>query len=176
MLALQTAVTRQFDVFDPVVVSVGRLFAGTVGNVIPATATIEATIRTFTPATRERARDVLTRVCHHVAAAHGLTVTVDYTSGYPVTMNDPVEADRVARLSRALFGEKAFHAAQQPIPGAEDFSYVLEQVPGAFFGLGAMVRGTAAFNHAPEARFDSAALAVGPAVLAALALDRLAQV
>ena len=179
VLAVQSMVTRQFDVFDPVVVTVARIQAGTADNVIPSFATIDATVRTFSESVHHRVQERLVRMCEGIAAAHGLTVTVDYRLGYPVTVNTSSEVDRVARLARGLFGEQAYFAATQPIPGSEDFSYVLEQVPGAFFGLGATIRGTdpsrAAYNHSPQARFDDAALAVGPAVLAALALDRLNQ-
>ncbi len=179
VLALQTMVTRQFDVFDPVTVTVGRILAGTTDNVIPESATIDATVRTFSDTVHQMVEERFVRVCEGVSSAHGLTVTVDYRRGYPVTVNTPGEADRVARLARDLFGAQAFYPAQQPISGAEDFSYVLQQVPGAFFGLGATVRGsdpaTAAYNHSPQANFDDSALAVGPAVLAALAMDRLAE-
>ncbi|QZN86120.1 M20 family metallopeptidase [Cellulomonas sp. C5510] len=179
VLALQAAVTRQFDVFDPVVVTVGRIEAGTTDNVIPAEARLEATVRTFSEATHGVVAERLTRVCEGVAAAHGMSVTVDYRPGYPVTSNTPGEVGRAADLTRALFGESAYYPAPQPLPGAEDFSYVLQQVPGTYLGLGATPAGhdpaTAAYNHAAQARFADEALAVGPAVLAALALDRLAE-
>lgn len=179
VLALQQMVTRQFDAFDPVVVTVGRIDAGTTDNVIPAEARIEATVRSFSQEAHERVPERFARVCEGIAAAHGLTATVDYRPGYPVTVNTPAEVERVAGLARALFGEQAYLPAPQPLPGAEDFSYVLQEVPGAYLGLGATPAGTdprtAAYNHAPGARFAEEALAVGPAVLAALALDRLAE-
>lgn len=179
VLALQQMVTRQFDAFDPVVVTVGRIDAGTTDNVIPGEARIEATVRSFSEDAHGRVPERFARVCEGIAAAHGLTVTVDYQRGYPVTVNTPEEVDRLAGLTRGLFGEQAFYPAPQPLPGAEDFSYVLEEVPGTYLGLGATPAGvdpaTAAYNHAPGARFADEALAVGPAVLAALALDRLAQ-
>jgi len=179
VLALQQMVTRQFDAFDPVVVTVGRIDAGTTDNVIPAGARIEATVRSFSQEAHERVPERFARVCEGIAAAHGLTATVDYRPGYPVTVNTPAEVERVAGLARALFGEQAYLPAPQPLPGAEDFSYVLQEVPGAYLGLGATPAGTdprtAAYNHAPGARFAEEALAVGPAVFAALALDRLAE-
>jgi hippurate hydrolase len=179
VLALQQMVTRQFDAFDPVVVTVGRIDAGTTDNVIPGEARIEATVRSFSEEAHGRVPERFARVCEGIAAAHGLTVTVDYQRGYPVTVNTPEEVDRLAGLTRGLFGDRAFYPAPQPLPGAEDFSYVLEEVPGTYLGLGATPAGvdpaTAAYNHAPGARFADEALAVGPAVLAALALDRLAQ-
>ena len=179
VLALQTAVTRQFDALDPVVVSVGRLAAGTVDNVIPGTAEIDATIRTFSPEQHAIVPDRLIRVVEHVAAAHGLTADVTYVRGYPVTVNDPAEITRADRVTTALLGDGRFHPAPRPVPGAEDFSYVLQEVPGAFLFVGATPTGgdpaTAPYNHSAHARFDDAALPVSAALLAALALDRLAE-
>ncbi|MCU1432602.1 MAG: amidohydrolase [Actinotalea sp.] len=179
VLALQTAVTRQFDAHDPVVVSVGRLAAGTIDNVIPATAELAATIRTFSPEQHALVPERLTRLVEHIAAAHGLQAEVDYVRGYPVTVNHAAEVDRAARLTRSLTGEAGFLPAARPVSGAEDFSYVLEQVPGAFLFLGATPPGadpaTAPYNHAAQARFDDGVLPLQSALLAALALDRLAE-
>ena len=179
VLALQTAVTRQFDAHDPVVVSVGRIAAGTVDNVIPGTAEIDATVRTFSPEQHAIIPERLIRVVEHVAAAHGLTADVRYVRGYPVTVNDPAEVARGQRVTTALTGEQGFRVAPRPVSGAEDFSYVLEQVPGAFLFVGATPAGadpaTAPYNHSAHARFDDAALPVAAAVLAGLALDRLAE-
>ncbi|MBO3100707.1 M20 metallopeptidase family protein [Cellulomonas fengjieae] len=178
VLALQAMVTRQFDVFDPVVVTVGRIAAGTTNNVIASTAVLEATIRTFSDAAHAVVAERIERVVHGITQAHGLTATVDYERGYPVTSNTASEVDRAEGLVRGLFGEQAFVTAAQPLSGAEDFSYVLQQVPGAYLGLGATPVGedpaTAAYNHSAQARFAEESLAVGPAILAALALDRLA--
>ena len=179
ILALQVIVTRQFDVFDPVVLSVGTIQAGTVSNVIPETATIQASIRTFSESTHARVPQVLARLCHGICDAHGLTATVDYQRGYPVTVNDTTEAARVAEVATQILGSDGYIPAPQPIPGSEDFSYVLAQVPGAFFGVGATPAGldplTAAYNHSPQATFNTEALAVGPAVLAGLAIARLGE-
>jgi hippurate hydrolase len=179
VLALQTVVTRQFDAHDPVVVSVGRIAAGTVDNVIPGTAEIDATVRTFSPEQHAIIPDRLIRVVEHVAAAHGLTADVNYVRGYPVTVNDPGEVARAQRVTTALVGEGRFQVAPRPVSGAEDFSYVLEQVPGAFLFVGATPPdanpATAPYNHSAHARFDDAALPVAAAVLAGLALDRLAE-
>lgn len=179
VLALQAMVTRQFDVFDPVVVTVGRIEAGTTDNVIPAEARIEATVRTFSEAVHGVVPERVARVCEGVAAAHGLSVTVDYQRGYPVTSNRPVEVARLARLAAGLFGERSYVDAPQPLAGSEDFSYVLQEVPGTYLGVGATPADadprTAPYNHSAQARFEDGALAVGPAVLAALALDRLAE-
>lgn len=161
------------------IVTVGRIAAGTVDNVIPETAEIDATVRTFSRAHHEAIPERLTRVAEHVAAAHGLTAEVRYVRGYPVTVNDTAEAARLERVSRELLGDAAFVPAATPLSGAEDFSYVLQAVPGAFFFLGATPPGadpaTAPFNHSAFARFDDGAIPVAAAVLAGVALDRLAQ-
>jgi metal-dependent amidase/aminoacylase/carboxypeptidase family protein len=121
----------------------------------------------------------LTELCEHVAAAHGLTVSVDYPRGYPVTVNAPDEIDRAARLSRALLGDDAWLTMPQPLAGAEDFSYVLQEVPGAFVFVSATPAGadprTAPYNHSAQARFSDDALVTSSALLAAFALDRLAE-
>ena len=175
VLALQTMVTRTFNPFDPVVVTVSQISAGTAENVIPPTAHLTATVRSFSEDAHTQVRERLVRVCEGIAAAHGLTVDVDYALGYPVTVNDPDEADRVARVATALLGAQRYFTAPQPITGSEDFSFVLEQVPGAFLGLGASPADgdPLAYNHSPLARFDDSVLGDGAALLAALALDRL---
>ncbi|GEA85316.1 amidohydrolase [Cellulomonas gelida] len=179
VLALQAMVTRRFDVFDPIVVTVGSIHAGTANNIIPATATLEITVRTFSEATWLAAPERLREVCEHVAAAHGLTADVDYQRGYPVTRNDPAELERTARLTRELLGDDAWFEMPQPLAGGEDFSYVLQEVPGAFAFVSALTPGadpaTAPYNHSPYARFDDSALATSASLLAALALDRLAE-
>ena len=177
VLALQTMVTRRFDVFDPIVVTVGELRAGTVNNVIPDDAFFEATVRSFSPEARDRVRAESVRVVRGVAAAHGLEVDAVYNDLYPVTVNDSVEAAFVADTARELLGEDRWTEMPQPLAGAEDFSFVAEQIPSGYFFLGACATGldpaTAAYNHSPEALFDDTVLADGAALLAELATRRL---
>jgi hippurate hydrolase len=179
LLALQSMVTRTFDVFDPVVVTAGLLQAGTANNVIPDDALLDATVRTLSAAHRTAAEERIRRLVDGIAAAHGMTATLDWIPGYPVTVNHASEVARLAALTTAMYDEDTYREEAQPVLGAEDFSYVLEQVPGAFFWLGAtppeLDPVTAPYNHSAAARFADSALAVGPAILAALALDRLAE-
>jgi amidohydrolase len=176
--ALQTMVTRQFDVFDPVVLTVGSFHAGTTDNVIPDDAAFVATVRSFSPGARDRIRESALRLVGELAAAHGLKADADYVDGYPVTVNDSSEFEFAQRTVRELLGEDAFYATPFPITGSEDFSYVLEQVPGAFLMIGACPPGVdpsrAPYNHSPEAVFDDAILADGTALYAELALRTLA--
>ncbi len=176
--ALQTFVTRSFDVFDPVVITVGVFRAGTVVNVIPDEATFHATIRSFSPDARARVRDGAVRVLHSVAAAHGVTAEVEYLEQCPVTVNDARETAFASEVIAELYGPDRIRAARNPITGSEDFSLVLNEVPGAFVLIGACPPGTdpdaAAYNHSPKAVFDDAVLPDGAALYAELALRRLA--
>lgn len=179
VLALQTMVTRQFDVFDPVVLTVGTFHAGTADNVIPDDAQFVATVRSFSPQARAAIQKAAPRVALQVAAAHGLTATAEFRDGYPITVNDPAELAFAEQTVADLLGDGRYFAAPDPLTGSEDFSYVLEQVPGAFLMLGACPPGTdpfaAPFNHSAEAVFDDAVLPEGTALNASLALQRLAQ-
>jgi hippurate hydrolase len=176
--ALQTMVTRRFDVFDPVVVTVGTFHAGTKRNIIPDEATFEATVRSFSPAARERIAEYAVRVCQDIAGAHGVRVEVDFEPEYPVTVNDAGEHDFLADTVRETFGEQRYADLDNPLPGSEDFSRVLEAVPGAYVFLGAHYGDdpeATANNHSPLAAFDDSVLGDGAALLAELAVRRLAR-
>ena len=174
---LQALVTRRFDIFDPVVITVGTFHAGTASNVIPDQARFEATVRTFSPAARAAVQDAALRLIREIAAAHGLTATATFADGYPMTVNNGAEVDFAERVVTDLFGGPAFLRTPRPITGSEDFSFVLDQVPGAFIMLGACPPGadpfTAPFNHSAGAVFDDSVLADGAALLAELAMRRL---
>ncbi|MFI6394217.1 M20 family metallopeptidase [Nonomuraea sp. NPDC050547] len=176
--ALQTLVTRQFDVFDPVVITVGSFHAGTVDNVIPDDAHFQATIRTFSKENRALVKRRVIEVVEGIAAANGMAVEAGFGMGYPVTVNNASEAEFAGQTVEELFGPGRFFVTPQPVMGSEDFSYVLEQVPGAFIFLGACPAdrdpASAPYNHSPEAAFDDAVLPDGAALYAALAHSRLA--
>jgi amidohydrolase len=171
--ALQTLVTRRFDVFDPVVITVGSFHAGTASNVIPDRAELAVTVRSFSAA----ARAAVLRLVRDIASAHGLSASAEFADGYPLTVNDPDEVAFAEATVAELFGSQRFVRTPDPISGSEDFSYVLEQVPGAFVMLGACPPdadpATAPFNHSADAVFDDAVLADGATLLAELALRRL---
>lgn len=176
--ALQTIVTRKFDIFDPIVISVGYFRAGTKNNIIPDTAVFEATIRAFSADALERVRPTVRATVEGIAAAHGLEVETEFKDLYPVTVNDAAAFETVAATVARQFGERRFVTVPQPLAGAEDFSRILERVPGAMIFLGATVDdrdpATAPFNHAPEAEFDDRVLPDGAALLTRLAVDHLA--
>jgi amidohydrolase len=176
--ALQAMVTRQFDVFDPVVLTMASFHAGTTDNVIPDEAQFVGTARSYSAAARARLREGTLRLVDGIAAAHGLTAEAEYIDEYPVTVNDAAEAGFAAACAAGLFGAARSVPAEFPLTGAEDFSFVLDQVPGAFVFLGACPPDrdpeTAPSNHSAEALFDDAVLPDGAALLAELAARRLA--
>ncbi len=176
--ALQTLVTRRFDVFDPVVVTVGSFHAGTADNVIPDEARFLATVRSFSAAARDTVKEASIRLVADIASAHGLHAEAVYTDGYPVTVNDTAQVAFARQTAAELFGDGRFTAMANPLTGAEDFSFVLDQVPGAFIMMGACPAGTdpisAPTNHAADAVFDDSVLADGATLLAELALRHLA--
>ncbi|MFH9246630.1 M20 family metallopeptidase [Streptomyces lydicus] len=176
--ALQAWITRTFDVFDPVILTVGTFHAGTQQNVIPDTAVFEATVRSFSDAAQTRVKDGTVEVCRGIAAAYGVGVDAEFVEMYPVTVNDRAEADFAADAVREALGEERFTPQPQPLQGSEDFSRVLAEVPGAMLFLGAPPAGAdperSANNHSPLAEFDDAVLADGAAVYAELAARRLA--
>src|SRR6266571_3942490 len=169
--ALQTLVTRRVHVFDPAVVTVARIEAGTTRNVIPDTASLLGTIRTVSEPTRDRVLDGVRRVAEGIAAAHGAEVDVELIRGYPVTVNDTAFAGFVLDTARELLGPEAAHAASHPIMASEDFSYVLQRVPGAIANLSTRPADGSAFpNHSPRMLVNESALATGIAMHVAVAL------
>jgi len=179
VLALQTLVTRKFDVFDPVVITVGSFHAGTTDNVIPGEARFLATARSYSASSRTALADLVPRLVRDIAGAHGLTAEAEYAAEYPVTVNDADEAAFAVQVIADAFGPGRGVTAKNPITGAEDFSFVLDEVPGAFVMLGACPPGrdpeAAPTSHSAVAIFDDAALPEGTALYAELALRRLAR-
>jgi amidohydrolase len=175
--ALQTMVTRTISVFDPAVVTVASLHAGTTTNIIPETAEIHGTFRTLTPATRQAVREGITRVARHIAAAHGADVDLDLTEGYPSVVNDPAFAADLHTTATALLGPGRVHHMPEPFMGAEDFSYLLREVPGAMAFLGARPEDVAPEQapdfHSNRVVFDENAMATGTALYAAAAVAHL---
>jgi hippurate hydrolase len=176
--ALQTWVTRRVDVFTPAVITIGRIRAGTIGNVIPETAVMEGTVRAVTPRVRAEAHAAIRRIAEHAAAAHEMAAEVAIEDGYPVTVNDDSAAATVLDDARWLVGAERAVALPNPVMGAEDFSYILERVPGAMAFLGTRPPGAprhdVAPNHSNRMVIDEGALATGVALYAAAALRRLA--
>lgn len=136
VLALQAMVTRTVDVFDPTVVSVTMIHGGTVNNVIPEHVDLGGTIRAVSERTRQAVWANIERTAKGVAAAHDCQVEVTVHEGYPVTVSDARFARWAASVADTAFGLGHTYEMATPLMGAEDFSYVLQKVPGAMFFLG----------------------------------------
>ncbi len=177
VLALQLMVTRTVDIFDPTVVTVGQVTSGTTDNVIPHTAEIVGTIRTISERTRKLVHDNIRRVAERVAEAHGATATPEVILGYPVTSNNDRFADFTLDVARDVLGAEKALLLPNPIMGAEDFSYVLQRVPGTMMFLGGTEPGrdarTAAANHSNLVKFDEDAMPHGVELYAQMALRHL---
>ena len=175
--ALQTMVTRRIDAFDPAIVTVTKINAGTAYNVIPETATVEGTIRAVSAKTRSKVHELISQVASGIAAAHGMTAEVEIPLGYPVTVNDPGFAGFASDIATAVLGDRKVVQLPHPVMGAEDFSYVLERLPGAMMFLGGTPPdknpATAAPNHSNRVLFEEDAMEVGVALYAAMALRHL---
>ncbi len=175
VLALQTEVARRTPVTtDPIVLSITRISAGTTHNVLPGEVELLGTLRTLSPAGRERSRAAFERICTHVALAHGCTAEVEVEPGYPATINDP----RAVALIRRLVGS-SYIEAPAPSMGGEDFAYVLERIPGCMAFLGVAPEGgdplARAPLHNPAMLVDEAAMPRGVALHCAFATNFLTE-
>ncbi len=173
VMAIQTMVARRYSVFDPVVVTIAKVEAGSAHNVIPDTARLTGTMRTLSAANRARLKEELPVLVAGIAGAHGLKGEVTILEGFPVTVCDPRAVDFGERVARDLYGETAFQRLKDPIMGAEDFAYVLEKVPGAMFFLGVAEDGAdwkhCCGIHSTKMMVDEKTLPRGAAFLAGLA-------
>ncbi len=174
ILALQAMVTRRVDVFDPAVLTIAHLEGGFRDNIIPESVLLEGTLRTVSEKTRIAVRERIRQVADGICAAHGAGATVEIIEGYPVTVNDGPFAEWALDVARGVLGGDAVVVPPAPIMGAEDFSYVLQRVPGAMAFIGARPADqdpeTAPMNHSNRVVFDEAAMAPGMALYAAIAL------
>jgi amidohydrolase len=167
VLALQTMITRRIDVFDPSVVTIAKIQSGTTTN----------TIRAVSERTRAEVHSSIKRVAEGIAGAHEGAAEVEIELGYPVTVNSDSVAADVMRVSDGLFGAKRVMPMKSPVMGSEDWSYVLQNVPGAMAFLGATAHGQdpfkAAPNHSNLVHFDEPTMSTGIALYTAMALDYL---
>ncbi len=171
VLALQALVTRRADAFDPVVLTITRLKGGTAANVIPATASLLGTLRSVSEKARTAMHEGIRRVVAGVASAHGLEAKAHIIPGYPVTVNHVGFAGFARGVASELVGKERVLDMRAPLMGAEDFSYILHEVPGAIVFLGARPEGReSAPLHSNRMVLDESALATGIALHAAVAL------
>jgi amidohydrolase len=136
VLALQTYIARRTTFTDPAILSVTKISAGTAHNVIPDEVELLGTMRTLSDKSRAATGEAFARIVRKIAEAHGATAEVRIDEGYPPTVNDPRAVSLVRSIAVELFGDDGYFEIPAPIMGAEDFSYVLQRVPGAMAILG----------------------------------------
>lgn len=175
--ALQTIVSRQIDLtVTPAVVTVGAFHGGVRENIIPDSAYMIGTIRTFDPRVRTSIHSRMKRIAENIAEASGATATVTIELGYPVTANDPATVARFVPTLKRVAGAAGANERGLTMP-AEDFSRYAEKVPGFFFNLGVtpaeMDYKTAPSNHSPLFQGDDKALPVGVRALSSVTMDYL---
>ena len=177
-VALNTMTSRRFDVFDPVVMPVTQLRGSDANNVIPDTASLGACIRYLTKGRVEELRAAITRTAEGIASAHGCRADISFEPGFPVTTNDATETARTIEELTSVFGDARFAEMPNPEMGSEDFSCVLNEVPGTFVFLATTPEGVdpeSEDNHSPRVKFDDKWLGDSAAALAHLAFARLAR-
>ena len=173
VMALQAYIARRTTFTDPAVLSVTQISAGSAHNIIPDDVELIGTMRTLSVQTRKALSEAFERIVTKVAEAHGATAGAWIEEGYPPTINDPRAVAMIRELAVAQFGDGAYVEAPAPSMGAEDFSYVLQKVPGAMAFLGvAPPDGEAASRaplHNPSMMVDEAVLPRGVAMHCAFA-------
>jgi hippurate hydrolase len=173
-LALHAMVTRRANAFDPIVLTCGKITAGTASNVIPETVEMLGTLRTTSAAARENAREGIRRVATNIAAAHLCEAEIAIRGGYPVTVNDAGFVAFARGVATEMLGAENYFDMPAPFMGAEDFSYVLQRMPGCMMFLGVMPAGHEAHDHIASCHsnrmiLNEDAMAVGIAMHAAVA-------
>jgi len=176
--ALQVLATRRINTFDPIVVTITKIRAGTTDNVIPETVEMQGTLRAVSENSRGLAIDAMSRLVEGIASAHDMQAELRVRPGYPVTVNDDDAAAFALRVATDLLGTENAGRMPAPVMGAEDFSYVLQQRPGAMSFLGVCPPGEhparAHACHSNRMTLDEDAMRAGIARYSALAVEFLA--
>ena len=134
--AFQTIISRNSDPIDHGVVSVTQIHGGDALNVIPETAELAGTARSFTTEMRDLLEQRIAGITKNIAAAHQIDAEIDYRRGYPPTVNSEAETDLAADAAAEIAGEDRVNRATAPVMGGEDFAYMLEKKPGSYIFIG----------------------------------------
>lgn len=168
--AVQSIVSRNLDPLKAAVVSITTIHGGDAFNVIPQSIAMTGTVRTLDETVRAMVQERLERMVHGIAAAFGATGRLEYETLYPVTVNDPVGAERAASAAREVAGEARVHTGWPPSMGGEDFSFMLNERPGAMIFTG---NGPSAGLHHPAYDFNDEVIAWGCSYWTTLVRQRL---
>ena len=163
--AIQTISSRNHYALDDLALSVTQIHTGTADNIVPDTAYICGTVRTFEPHVREMVRRRMQQICDGQAAAYDVDIRLDYQEGYPATVNDPRQTDFAADVARDIAGEAGVTVDDAREMGAEDFSYMLQARPGCYLFIG---QGDTASVHNAHYDFNDEIAPVGASFFARL--------
>jgi len=169
--AAQSIVARNVSPLDTAVVSLCAMHSGNLAamSVVPREARLVGTVRTFRPETQDRIEQRLTDLVHAIASAFGATATLKYERVYPATINTEREAEFAAEVAGALVGRENVVRDLEPSMGSEDFSFMLQQRPGAYVRLGQGGADGGCFLHNSRYDFNDEVIPIGAGYLAALA-------
>ncbi|MEX2534947.1 MAG: M20 family metallopeptidase [Trueperaceae bacterium] len=172
VLNLQQIVSRRVDPLKPAVVTVGSLHAGSAFNVIPDSAFLKGTVRTFDEEVRKEIETAIDQITQGTCAAAGATAEVAYRRGYPAVRNHVAETETIERLAREMLGDEQVTEVE-PVMGGEDFAYYLEKVPGTFFFVGGSneEQGMNFPHHHPRFNVDERSMLVGGKIFIAAVLE-----
>ncbi|MBN8952461.1 MULTISPECIES: M20 aminoacylase family protein [unclassified Rhizobium] len=170
VMALQTLTSRNISPHQPAVVTVGAFLSGSASNIIPDTAVLEISMRAMNPNVREEIRERVEQVATLQAKSYGADISFDWQVGYPATINDKDAVEAAKSTIIQHFGQGAFVGLDLPLMGSEDFSFLLEKVPGAYVLIG---NGDSAGLHTTTYDFNDDILQRGAMYFYHLAKGRL---
>jgi hippurate hydrolase len=163
VMALQTVVARNVDPSQPAVVTVGSMHSGIANNVIPSSAKLELSVRSFSPEVRALLKQRITELAEGQAASYGGKATVEYIEGYPVVVNSDAQTQFAIDVARELVGDDKVVAHADLLMGSEDFAFMLQERPGTFLRIGNGVGEDGCMVHNPHYDFNDFNLPVGAA-------------
>ncbi len=172
-IAFQSIVARNISPADTAVLSVTRIEGGDAYNVIPQTAWLRGTARTMKRATMELIETTMRRLAEHIAQGYGATATMDFRLLFAPTINDPAETDAIIKAASTVVGRENVEANGPLVMGSEDFSFMLEAVPGAYINIGNGDTHGAVPVHNPAYEFNDDAIPIGAAMFAELVAQKL---
>lgn len=174
--ALQTIVARRLDPLVPATLSITEFTAGSTNNVVPTRAVLRGTARCLDAATSAQIEGLVRQACTSVADAHGVSIELDHERRYPCTVNDPECADRVARVAADVVGDTRVDPHCAGILAAEDFSFYLERIPGAYAFIGnGPITAESGPVHSPTYEFNDEIIEYGARYLAGIARTAIAE-
>ena len=173
-VSLQTIISRTVSPFDAAVVTVTQIHAGDTWNVLPEEAVLRGTTRAFKEELQDHMEAEIRRIAEHTAKAFGMTAQLHYERRYPPTVNDASETDVTAAVARKIAGDERVFLDKEPMMGAEDFAFMLNERPGAYMWIGNGPREGGCMLHNPNYDFNDEVLPIGASYWAELVETRLA--